>query len=181
VDHISGQADRNVKNILISSEGKVKGIDNDQCWPERVTDSNLLAIDVRNPKSGLRGTYFPDYVDHEMVASICGFSDAELKKWRAKRLSHEDIQRAKERAKAKLVQSASGYVTKAELAAAEQRLAALQNHLLGDKVQIVDSWSDKEKEMRTTKIITVKKDEKRQVITSYYGYYFLNVFPLEFA
>lgn len=181
LDHVSGQVDRHFGNILISSEGKVKGIDNDQCWPELVLDSNLLAIDVRNLESGLRGTYFPDYVDHEMVASICGFSDSELKKWRAKNLSNEDIQTAKERAKGKLVQSASGYITKAELEAAEQRLAALQDHLLGDKVKIVDSWSTKEKKMRGTKIKEIQKNQNREVITSYYGYYFLGGFSREFA
>ena len=142
VDLVSGQIDRHVGNMRLSAEGKVKGIDNDQCWPPRVKESKHFGIGIEDFKWILRHkeTGFPYIVDEEMVGRLCGFTDAELIEWKEKKLSNDAIRAARKRARETLAQAVRGCITQAEVKAGQRRLHALQAYLLGPSVKAISDW-----------------------------------------
>ncbi|WP_194715106.1 hypothetical protein [Noviherbaspirillum soli] len=142
VDLVSGQIDRHVGNIRLSADGKVKGIDNDQCWPPKVTESKHFGIYFEGWTWRLTDgkTAFPRIVDEEMVGRLCGFTEAELLAWKAKKLSNDAIAAARRRAKETLVQAVRGCITRAEVKAGRRRLDALQAYLLGTSVKVIADW-----------------------------------------
>lgn len=142
LDLVSGQIDRHVGNMRISKDGKVKGIDNDQCWPPTVTESKYFGISSDNCDWLLTNgkTGFPRIVDEEMVGRLCGFTTAELLAWKEKTLSTDAIVAARKRAKDVLAQAVRGHITKAELEAGQRRLDALQAYLLGRSVKVISDW-----------------------------------------
>jgi hypothetical protein len=142
IDLISGQIDRHVANMKLSAEGKVKGIDNDQCWPPKVKYLKYFGIGSDDCKWFLKHkeTGFPDIVDEEMVGRLCGFTDAELIEWKEKKLSSDAIIAARRRAKDTLTQAVRGCITQAEVKAGRRRLFMLQTYLLGPSVKVISDW-----------------------------------------
>lgn len=142
VDQISGQIDRHEDNIRFTVEGKVKGIDNDQSWPSAIGTSNYFGFLFPGLDWNLRHetTGYPRIVDEKMVASLCGFSETELRQWRSGQLSKYAIGKATSRARERLAQAVKGCITGAEMQAGQHRLQALQAYLLGDTVKVISDW-----------------------------------------
>jgi len=142
LDQISGQIDRHEDNMRFTAEGKVKGIDNDQSWPAGIGTpeyfgflSKRLNWTLRDEKTG-----YPRIVDEKMVASLCGFSEMELRQWRAGQLPASAIDIAASRARKTLAQAVRGCITKAEMQAGRRRLHGLQDYLLGNTVKVISGW-----------------------------------------
>jgi hypothetical protein len=142
LDQISGQIDRHEDNMRLSSEGKVKGIDNDQSWPTAIGTPKYFGFLFEGLNWTLADgkTGYPRIVDEKMVASLCGFSEKELRQWRAGRLSEFAMATAASRARKTLAQAVKGCITKAEMQAGQRRLHALQAYLLGDTVKVISDW-----------------------------------------
>jgi len=142
IDQISGQIDRHEDNIRLTAEGMVKGIDNDQCWPTEIGTSKYFGFLFEGLNWTLthEKTGYPRVVDEEMVASLCGFSEKELRRWRAGQLSEFAIGTATSGARKSLAQAVKGCITKAEMQAGQRRLHALQAYLLGDTVKVISDW-----------------------------------------
>lgn len=65
-DAVAGQGDRHVGNIMVDKDGRVFGIDNDQCFPDlNADDPDVLAIDYARLASGTRGALLPTIVTKE--------------------------------------------------------------------------------------------------------------------
>ena len=141
LDQISGQVDRHRENFRMTAEGKVKGIDNDQCWPPVVGKSSDFGILFGGWDWSLtHQNGFPRIVDEELVARLCGFTNAELKLWKARQLPKHAMTRACAEARQTLAQAVAGCITRAETIAAQKRLQALQAYLLGDSVKVISDW-----------------------------------------
>jgi hypothetical protein len=141
LDQISGQIDRHEGNFRMTAEGKVKGIDNDQCWPPLVGKSSDFGILFAGWNWRLtHENGFPRIVDEEMVARLCGFTNAERKRWKAGQLPKSAMTRACSRARETLAQAVRGCITRAEMEAGQERLRALQAYLLGDSVKVISDW-----------------------------------------
>jgi hypothetical protein len=65
-DAVAGQGDRHVGNIMVDKDGRVFGIDNDQCFPDlNADDPEVLAIDYDRLESGTRGALLPRIITKE--------------------------------------------------------------------------------------------------------------------
>ncbi len=65
-DAVAGQGDRHMGNIMVDKDGRVFGIDNDQCFPDlNADDPEVLALDYDRPQSGTRGALLPGIVTKE--------------------------------------------------------------------------------------------------------------------
>lgn len=142
LDQASGQIDRNEDNMRLTAQGEVKGIDNDQSWPARSGEPKYFGFLFEGLNWTLRDekTGYPRIVDEKMVASLCGFSEMELRQWRAGQLPASAISIATSRARKTLAQAVRGCITKAEMQAGQQRLRALQDYLLGNTVKVISDW-----------------------------------------
>jgi hypothetical protein len=142
LDQISGQIDRHEDNMRFTAEGKAKGIDNDQSWPTAIGTPKYFGFLFERLNWTLVDdkTGYPRIVDEKMVASLCGFSEKELRQWKAGRLSEFAIATAASRARKTLAQAVKGCITKAEMQAGQRRLHALQAYLLGDTVKVISDW-----------------------------------------
>jgi hypothetical protein len=123
IDAIIGQADRHLSNFMIDANGNMVGIDNDQCFPDRVEDPNVLADGKylsRNADAGLRGLALPRVIDEEQKARIDG-------------LSAQDLRAA-----------LNGLLTQKEIEAAVKRLKVVKQHVNSSEVKVIrkDQWAD---------------------------------------
>jgi hypothetical protein len=142
LDKIAGQIDRNKDNMQLTAAGKVKGIDNDQSWPAGIGEPKYFGFLFEGLDWTLvdEKTGYPRIVDEKMVASLCGFSEMELRQWKAGQLPASAIDIATSRARKTLAQAVRGCITKAEMQAGQQRLHALQDYLLGNTVKVISEW-----------------------------------------
>nr|WP_217346508.1 hypothetical protein [Noviherbaspirillum sp. L7-7A]MBV0880939.1 hypothetical protein [Noviherbaspirillum sp. L7-7A] len=142
LDKITGQIDRNKDNMRLTAAGKVKGIDNDQSWPAGIGEPKYFGFLFEGLDWSLvdEKTGYPRIVDEKMVASLCGFSEMELRQWKAGQLRASAIDIARSRARKTLAQAVRGCITKAEMQAGQQRLHALQDYLLGNTVKVISDW-----------------------------------------
>ncbi|QAU23499.1 hypothetical protein EO087_05475 [Dyella sp. M7H15-1] len=97
LDHLTGQCDRHDRNYFISIENdqaKVRGIDNDVCFGEKLTDPNGIKF-VNNAKQyGFRGTSMPPVVDTDMATKINALTPDDIRGILGDKLSEAEVQAA---------------------------------------------------------------------------------------
>jgi hypothetical protein len=100
LDHLTGQGDRHRNNYFVNVEpngrAKVTGIDNDQCFGEKLTHPEGIRF-TGSRFCGFRGTLLPPVVDFEMAIAINGLAPADLEAMLGDKLSRGEVRAANER------------------------------------------------------------------------------------
>jgi hypothetical protein len=100
LDHLTGQGDRHGENYFVNvdPDGRVKvtGIDNDQCFGEKLTHPEGIRF-TGHSKCGFRGTALPPVVDHEMAIAITNLTPADVEAMLGDKLSRGEVRAANQR------------------------------------------------------------------------------------
>lgn len=101
LDALVGQGDRHSKNYFIhkSETGQVTvtGIDNDQCFGDRLHDPNGIAYGQSDDKKGFRGVTLPPVIDRDTAQAIRNLTPQKLGELLGGKLRPSELTSARER------------------------------------------------------------------------------------
>jgi hypothetical protein len=101
LDHLVAQGDRHGNNYFVDvqADGKVRvtGIDNDQCFGDKVTHPEGIRFGREEEREGFRGTRLPPVVDTEMAMAINSLTPAKVQEMLSDKLSESEVDAAVQR------------------------------------------------------------------------------------
>ena len=101
LDHLTGQGDRHSNNMFIkvlpNGKARITGIDNDQCFGEKLTDPAGIKAGNNQMNKGFRGTGLPPVVDTEMARAINNLTPNDIREMLGDKLTENEIQAAIQR------------------------------------------------------------------------------------